>query len=103
VAAALTRRRRLGAALVRVAPFAALGAGLAYLWLKQIRNDYHHWWLWASYFDLAHYLVFFAVLAFALLVIADHTTDVTPAPAEPEDGTADGGSPTGRDGDPEPG
>ena len=78
IAAAFAPRARVLAVLVRAAPLVALGAAAAFVWIKQARNDYAHTALWPSYFDLAHALTMFGILALALLIWADRDRDLDP-------------------------
>jgi hypothetical protein len=81
VAAAFAPRARVVAVVVRAAPLIALGAAAAFVWIKQARNDYGHNASWPSYFDLAHALTMFGILALALLVWADRDRDLDPGRA----------------------
>jgi len=76
VGLAFAPRLRALAIAVRCAPLAALGAGAGYVWVKQARNDYAHDQQWPAFFDAAHLLVLFGLLALALLVWADRPEDL---------------------------
>jgi len=64
--------------VVRVAPLAAMGGAVAFVLAKQLRNDYPHVIEWPTYFRPAHFLAYFALLGFALLVCADRSEDLGP-------------------------
>ena len=76
VGVAFAARHRWLAIAVRALPVAAIAGGVAYVVLQQERHDYPHSALWPSEFRLAHSLVFFGLLAVALLVLADRPEDL---------------------------
>ena len=76
VGAAFATRHRWLAVAVRTLPVAAIAGGVAYVVLQQDRHRYPHSALWPSEFRLAHGLVFFGLLAVALLVLADRPEDL---------------------------
>jgi len=78
VGMAFARRARWLAVVVRVAPLAAMGGAVAFVLAKQLRNDYPHVIEWPTYFRPAHFLAYFALLGFALLVCADRSEDLGP-------------------------
>jgi hypothetical protein len=96
VGASFARRARWLAVAVRLAPLAAMGAAVAFVVAKQVRNDYPHVMEWPTFFPLAHSLAFFGLLGFALLAWADRSEDLGPDLAhtrDPADTPAGGGVP----------
>jgi arabinofuranan 3-O-arabinosyltransferase len=80
VGAALAPRWRPLAVAVRLAPLAALGGAIAFVLVRQARNDYPHVMGWPTFFRTAHVLAFFALLGVGLLVAADRAEDLATAP-----------------------
>ena len=82
VASRFAPRHRIVATAVRVVPLAALGAAVALVLARQVRNDYSHDALWPTQFRSAHLLVLFGVVTLVLGVWADRRIDTEPGTAE---------------------
>ncbi|MFM8305081.1 MAG: alpha-(1-_3)-arabinofuranosyltransferase family protein [Actinomycetota bacterium] len=72
----LAERQQWIARAVRIVPLGTLAAAVAFFVLQQVRYDYPHSALWPAQMRVAHGLVFFGLLAGALLVLGDRHEDL---------------------------
>jgi hypothetical protein len=77
VGATFAPRSRVLAGIVTALPVAAIVAAVGLVLWKQHQYDYPHDARWPSYFGVAHALVLFGFLAFALLVWAERDEDLS--------------------------